>query len=84
MGFREEVQRLVNDGSARHKRLVDYVVRQVKAGRSLAQVLEDPYITNRANIVERRALLEEPEIADAVREDVLEDLRTKLEALAGT
>jgi hypothetical protein len=81
MGLREEITRLVNDGSARHKRLIDYTLRQVRIGRPLAEVLEDPYVINRASPLERRALLEEPKIVDAVRDDVLNDLRARLEAL---
>ena len=47
MGFREEVKRLVDTESAAHKRLIEYVVRQLKAGRPLSAVFEDPYVTNR-------------------------------------
>jgi hypothetical protein len=83
MGSREEVNRLVNDRGAQHKRLIEYVVRQVKAKRSLADVLEDPYVVNRSTPLERRALLEEPEIVDAVSDDVLESLRKQLEAIVG-
>ena len=51
-----------------HKRLIEYVVRQLKAGRSLEAVLEDPYVTNRLAPVDRRALLEEPEVVEAAGE----------------
>ena len=83
MGLREEVEKLVNDRGARHKRLIEYVVRQLGAQRPLAEVLEDPYVLNRSTPLERRALLEEPEIVEAVGDDVLATLRTQLEALAG-
>jgi len=83
MGIREEVNRLVNDRGAQHKRLIEYVVRQVKAKRTLADVLEDPYVVNRSSPLERRALLEEPQIVDAVSEDVLDGLRKQLEAIVG-
>jgi hypothetical protein len=83
VGIREEVDRLVNDRGAQHKRLIEYVVRQVKAKRPLADVLEDPYVVNRSTPLERRALLEEPEIVDAVSDDVIQSLRRQLEALVG-
>ncbi len=83
MGIQDEVRRLVNTESARHKRLVEYVVRQVSSGRSLSDVLEDPYVTNRINDVERRALLEEPEIVEAVSDDVLTEMRARIESIAG-
>jgi len=78
MDLRDEITRLVGDRNARHKRLVQYVVRQVHAGRKLASVLEDPYVTNRSTILERRALLEEPEVVIAVGQEI-EQLRAELD-----
>ncbi len=81
MGVREQVESLVGDSGAKHKRLVEYVTRQLKGGRSLAQVLEDPYVTNRLSPLERRALLEEPEIIEATHDEVLETMRSQLEGI---
>jgi hypothetical protein len=78
MDIRDEITRMVGDRNARHKRLVQYVVRQVHAGRSLAEVLDDPYVTNRSTTLERRALLEEPDIVMAVGEEI-EEMRAELE-----
>src|SRR5262249_32043831 len=82
VGVREEVAKLVGNPRALHKRLVDYVVRQVRAGRPIAEVLNDPYVTNRAGALDRRALLEEPAVVDAVGEEVLGGLRSQLDSLA--
>lgn len=83
MGIQDEVRKLVNSKSAAHKRLIDYVVRQLRAGRGLAEVLGDPYVTNRLSPVDRRALLEEPEVIEAAGgAEVLERMRAELEALA--
>jgi hypothetical protein len=82
MGVREQVEKLVGDSGAKHKRLIEYVLRQLKGERSLAEVLEDPYVTNRLTPIERRALLEEPEIIEATHEEVLESMRTRLESIA--
>jgi hypothetical protein len=82
MGIQEEVRKLVNTESARHKRLVEYVVRQLHAGRDLRPVLEDPYVVNRLSLVERRALLEEPEVIQAAGDDVLTRMRAELERAA--
>jgi len=82
VGVREEVEKLVGNPRALHKRLVDYVVRQVRAGRPIAEVLDDPYVTNRAGAIDRRALLEEPQVVEAVGEEVLEGLRRQLDGLA--
>jgi hypothetical protein len=81
MGIRDEVKRLVDTESAAHKRLIEYVVRQLRAGRSLAAVFDDPYVTNRLSLVDRRALLEEPGVVEAAGgAAVLERMRADLEA----
>jgi hypothetical protein len=82
MGIHEEVRKLVNTESAKHKRLIEYVVRQLHSGRDLKQVLEDPYVVNRISLVERRALLEEPEVIQAAGDEVLAQMRARLEAAA--
>jgi len=81
MGVREQVENLVGDSGAKHKRLIEYVTRQLKGGRSLAQVLEDPYVTNRLSPLDRRALLEEPEIIEATHDEVLATMRGQLEGI---
>ena len=82
MGLRDQVEKLVSDSGAKHKRLVEYVVRQLAAGRSLGVVLEDPYVTNRLGVVDRRALLEEPEVIEAASEETLQQMRDQLETIA--
>ncbi|WP_217915236.1 hypothetical protein [Miltoncostaea marina] len=81
MGIEDEVAHLLQTESAKHKRLVDYVAGQLSAGRDLRQVMEDPYVTNRISVVERRALLDEPKIVEAAGDDVLASMRARLEAL---
>jgi len=80
--IQDEIRKMVGDGSARHKRLIDYCARQLRSGRDLDDVLEDPYITNRSRTIDRRALLEEPEVVEAAGADVLERMRARLEELA--
>lgn len=82
MGLRDQVDKLVSDSGAKHKRLVEYVVRQLHAGRSLKAVLEDPYVTNRLGVIDRRALLEEPEVIAAASDETLHAMREKLETIA--
>ena len=65
-------------GQAAEDALVRYVVREVELGRTLAEVFEDPYVTNRATATDRMRLMERREVIDAVGEDVLESLRTQL------
>jgi len=79
--IKAEIAKLLADAGARHKHLVEYVVRQVSGGRHLAEVMGDPYVTNRSTPLERRALLEEPDVIEAIGDEVLGDLRARLEAL---
>lgn len=83
MSVREEIRRLINTESAQHKRLIEYVVRQLGAGRKLQDVMDDPYVTNRSKTIDRRALLEEPEVVDAAGEGSLRAMRAQLEAELG-
>lgn len=82
MNIKDEIARLVGEESAGHKRLIEYVTRQLAQGRTLAEVIDDPYLTNRLNPLERRALIEEPEVVRAAQAESLDDLRTRLEDLA--
>ena len=81
MGIEDEVAKLLQTESAKHKRLVDYVAGQLSAGRDLQEVMEDPYVTNRISLVERRALLDAPKVVEAAGDDVLTRMRARLEAL---
>ncbi|MFN8109698.1 MAG: hypothetical protein U0Y82_07605 [Thermoleophilia bacterium] len=83
MGLQEEIEKLVNTESAKHKRLVEYVTDQLREGRHLGEVLGDPYVTNRLSPLEQRALLEEPEIIAVSHDEVLGEMRAKLEAAVG-
>ena len=84
MSIKEEVQKLINTESAQHKRLIEYVVRQLGAGRTLQQVLDDPYVTNRSTTMDRRALLEEPQVVEAAGcEAALAAMRSDLDAVLG-
>ncbi len=82
MSIRDEVAKLIGSESASHKRLIEYVVRQLRAGRDIATVFDDPYVTNRSTTMDRRALLEEPEVIAAAGAE-LEVLRAQLEAVIG-
>jgi hypothetical protein len=49
--------------------LAAYIVREHRAGRSLEDILDDPYLKNRATDAQRLRLLERAEIIRAVGED---------------
>jgi hypothetical protein len=52
--------------SRREEFLAQYVLRQSRRGRPLADVLADPYVTNRSTPEERARLLDRPEIVQAL------------------
>ena len=83
MGIQDEIRKLVNTESAKHKRLIEYTERQLRTGRDLDEVLQDPYIVNRLTPVERLALLDEPEVVEAARDELLERMRADLRTMAG-
>ncbi len=50
--------------------LAAYVIREHRSGRPLEEILEDPYLKNRATDEQRLRLLERPDVIRAVGEDV--------------
>ena len=53
-------------------RLAAYVIREHHAGRTLEDILDDPYLKNRASETEIRRLLERPDVIRAVGRDTHE------------
>jgi hypothetical protein len=71
------------DGEARQTTSKDealgaYVVREHKQGRSIEEILEDPYLKNRATDEQRLRLLERPEVIRAIGEDTAATARENL------
>ncbi len=62
-------------GSRKEQVLIHHVVREIQAGRDLADVLADTFVTNRAEPLEIRALLDNAEISRAVGEDAIARIR---------
>ena len=55
--------------SGAEDRLAGYVIREHGRGRSLTEILEDPYVRNRATDQQRARLLERPDVIRAVGAD---------------
>jgi hypothetical protein len=49
--------------------LAAYIIREHRSGRSLEDILDDPYLKNRSTEEQRLRLLERPEVIRAVGED---------------
>jgi hypothetical protein len=59
-------------GSARLDRVAAYVIREHERGRSLSEIIEDPYVRNRTSPEERARVLERPDVVKAVGDDLAE------------
>ncbi|HET7554972.1 MAG TPA: hypothetical protein VFJ75_04905 [Gaiellaceae bacterium] len=54
--------------SSQEERLAAYVIREHERGRALDEILEDPYVRNRATPQEVQRLLDRPEVIHALGE----------------
>ena len=57
--------------SSQEDRLATYVIREHERGRSLDDILDDPYVRNRAKPAEVRRLLDRPEVIHALGESTV-------------
>ena len=62
----------------REEYLQHYVLREYGRGRSLREVLDDPYVRNRSSEQERARLLERPEVVSAIGDQAVAELRHAL------
>jgi len=56
-------------GSSRDDQLAAYIVREHGTGRTIEDIMDDPYLKNRSTPEQRRRLLERPDVIRAVAED---------------
>ena len=63
--------------------VAEYVIREHHRGRSLNEILDDPYVTNRLNPDQTRRLLDRPEIVQAVGNDTISRERAAPPAPSG-
>ena len=74
MGLREAltgVFSFLGGSSQKEERMAQYVIREHHRGRSLAEILEDHYVTNRLSPDQIRRLLERQDVIHAVGEDTI-------------
>jgi hypothetical protein len=64
--------------SSQEDRVAAYVVREHERGRSLTEILEDPYVRNRLTAQQRSRLLDRPDVIRAVGDDTVEVARDSL------
>ena len=56
--------------SSREDQLAAYVIREHGLGRSIEEIVDDPYLRNRSTEEERRRLLDRPDVIRAVGEHI--------------
>jgi hypothetical protein len=66
--------------SAEGDRIAAYVIREHDRGRTVADILDDPYVRNRCSPAELERLLDRPDLIEAIGDDMAE----AREAVSGT
>jgi hypothetical protein len=64
--------------SQSEERIAQYVIREHRRGRPLANILEDHYVTNRLSHEQVQRLLDRPEIVHALGDDLITATRARL------
>jgi hypothetical protein len=62
----------VGSSSSHEDRVVAYLIREHERGRTLADILDDPYVTNRCSPQELGRLLDRPDVIHAIGDDTAE------------
>ena len=66
--------------TSQEDRLAAYVIREHARGRSLDEVLDDPYVRNRATPAQVARLLDRPDVIHALGEGAVAGQRQRLDA----
>jgi hypothetical protein len=64
--------------STQEERVAAYVIREHDRGRSLEDILDDPYVRNRCSPQEIARLLDRPDVIKAIGDDIAEAAKTAL------
>ena len=64
--------------SSQEERVAAYVIREHERGRSLEEILDDPYVRNRLTPAQQARLLDRADIIRAVGDDTVASARTSL------
>ena len=65
-------------GSSKEERIAAYIIREHERGRRLSEIVEDPYIRNRATERELARLLERPEVVEALGRAAVAETKQEL------
>ena len=61
--------------SSNEDRVASYVIREHERGRTLAEILDDPYVKNRLTPDQTKRLLDRPEVVQAIGNETIESTR---------
>ena len=64
--------------STQEERVAAYVIREHDRGRSLDDILDDPYVRNRCSSAEIARVLDRPDVIKAIGDDLAADAKTSL------
>ena len=64
--------------SSAEERVAAYIIREHERGRSLQEILEDPFVRNRLSPQQRARLLDRPDIIHAIGQDTVAAARDSL------
>jgi hypothetical protein len=64
--------------SSQEDRIAAYVIREHDRGRSLDDILDDPYVRNRCSPREVARLLDRPDVIKSIGDDIAEAARAEL------
>jgi len=64
--------------SSQEERVAAYVIREHERGRTLEEILEDPYVRNRLTPPQRARLLDRPDVIRAIGADTVAGARESL------
>jgi hypothetical protein len=65
-------------GSSKDERIAAYIIREHERGRRLSEIVEDPYLRNRATERELARLLERPEVVQALGRAAVAETKQEL------
>jgi hypothetical protein len=60
----------LGSGSSHEDRVAAYLIREHDRGRTMADILDDPYVTNRCSPQQIERLLDRPDVIHAIGDDM--------------
>lgn len=70
--FFRNIFSFVGSGSAQEDRVAAYIVREHDRGRTMADILDDPYVRNRCSPQQLERLFDRPDLIEAIGNDMAE------------